>query len=290
MIDVHPPHHAVDSWRDFFVHIATIVVGLIIAVALEQAVEYLHARHELDETRKALAREQKLNEALWAKDEKDWRNTFVELKNNLVVLKYIRDHPGTPQTALPGVLRWDQYPFIWNHAVWDAAQAKGIVQRMPLEESNDYQEYYGLMSVISQQSLQTWTSINTAHGFDLLDPDPTHLPPAQIDQVMQLTLTALQQHVVMGYSFGRFAHEYPDRPHTLTWDAIESLRPTPETMDPQRHGASECIHDSAAQGRQQRARRQHGGSQGTAVNGRRIGCNCCGDRGNEALLRVASID
>jgi len=28
MIDVHAPHHTVHTWRDFFVHIATIVVGL----------------------------------------------------------------------------------------------------------------------------------------------------------------------------------------------------------------------------------------------------------------------
>ncbi len=39
MLDVHPPHHAANSWRDFFIHIATIVVGLLIAVGLEQAVD-----------------------------------------------------------------------------------------------------------------------------------------------------------------------------------------------------------------------------------------------------------
>jgi hypothetical protein len=26
MLDVHPPHHAASSWRDFFIHIATIVI------------------------------------------------------------------------------------------------------------------------------------------------------------------------------------------------------------------------------------------------------------------------
>jgi hypothetical protein len=36
MLDVHPPHHAASSWRDFFVHIATIVIGLCIAVGIEQ--------------------------------------------------------------------------------------------------------------------------------------------------------------------------------------------------------------------------------------------------------------
>jgi hypothetical protein len=51
MIDVHPPEHAAHSWRDFLIHIATIVVGLLIAIGLEQMVEHLHERHQLHELR-----------------------------------------------------------------------------------------------------------------------------------------------------------------------------------------------------------------------------------------------
>jgi hypothetical protein len=32
MLDIHPPHEAAHSWRDFFIHIATICVGLLIAI------------------------------------------------------------------------------------------------------------------------------------------------------------------------------------------------------------------------------------------------------------------
>jgi hypothetical protein len=46
MLDVHPPHEAAHSWRDFFIHIATICVGLLIAIGLEQSVEALHHRHQ----------------------------------------------------------------------------------------------------------------------------------------------------------------------------------------------------------------------------------------------------
>ena len=232
MIDVHAPHHTVHTWKDFFVHIATIAVGLLIAVALEQTVEHFHAQHELKETREELAHEQKVNEALWARNERNWRETFAELKNNILVLKFIQDHPGTPHTELPGVLLWVQAPFLWNHAVWDAAQVKGVVQRMPLEESNHYQQYYGLMVMMSAQSLDAWNAINTARSFDLVDADPTHLSPAQLDQLMQLTVEALQKHVVMGYSFGRFAHEFPERPHIVTWDFIDKLRPSAQDIDP----------------------------------------------------------
>ena len=57
MLDVHPPHESVHSWKDFFIHIATITVGLLIAVCLEQAVETLHHHREADDLRAALNRE-----------------------------------------------------------------------------------------------------------------------------------------------------------------------------------------------------------------------------------------
>jgi hypothetical protein len=259
MIDVHEPHHTIHSWRDFFVHIATIVVGLIIAVGLEQAVEHIHEHHELSETRAALVHEQLANEKLWAADEDDWRRTFAELKNNLVVLEYIKQHPGTSQNALPGDLSWNQYPFTWKHAVWDAARQKGVVQRMSLNEANGYVDYYAIMSGMSEQQSQAWAAINEAHSFDMLDPDPSHLSAQQVDQVIQLTLSALEKHVIFGDSFGRFAHEYPDRPHTLTWAVIEKLRPTPAELDPKgmavAHRTTEARLDAA-----------NGGPQGTTIS------------------------
>ncbi|MES2392286.1 MAG: hypothetical protein V4555_11640 [Acidobacteriota bacterium] len=57
MLDVHPPHEASHTWRDFFIHIATICVGLLIAIGLEQSVEALHRHHEHHQLQDALNRE-----------------------------------------------------------------------------------------------------------------------------------------------------------------------------------------------------------------------------------------
>src|SRR6202049_139743 len=51
MLDVHAPHKAVHTWKDFFIHLATIVIGLLIAVGLEQTVEHIHDRFKVRETR-----------------------------------------------------------------------------------------------------------------------------------------------------------------------------------------------------------------------------------------------
>lgn len=47
MLDVHAPYGALQTWKGFFIHIATICIGLLIAIALEQSVETIHRHREL---------------------------------------------------------------------------------------------------------------------------------------------------------------------------------------------------------------------------------------------------
>jgi hypothetical protein len=46
MLDVHAPHESIHAWKGFFIHIATIVIGLLIAISLEQTVEFFHHREQ----------------------------------------------------------------------------------------------------------------------------------------------------------------------------------------------------------------------------------------------------
>jgi hypothetical protein len=46
MLDVHAPHEPIHTWKGFVIHIATITIGLLIAIGLEQLVEYFHHRHQ----------------------------------------------------------------------------------------------------------------------------------------------------------------------------------------------------------------------------------------------------
>src|SRR5579875_3036204 len=49
MIDIHPPHHAATTRREFLMHLSTVVLGILIAIGLEQTVEFLHHRHQVAE-------------------------------------------------------------------------------------------------------------------------------------------------------------------------------------------------------------------------------------------------
>src|ERR1700683_5134910 len=56
-MDVHPPHQAIHTWRDFLLHMTTICLGLLIALGLEQGVESIRRAHERHDLRQALDRD-----------------------------------------------------------------------------------------------------------------------------------------------------------------------------------------------------------------------------------------
>src|ERR1700744_2409199 len=68
MIDVHAPHQSTHTWSDFLIHIATIVVGLFIAIGLEQAVELLHRSHQRHQLQEDLRTEAENNRTIIAHD------------------------------------------------------------------------------------------------------------------------------------------------------------------------------------------------------------------------------
>jgi hypothetical protein len=57
MLDVHAPHEVLHTWKGFLIHIATIVIGLFIAVALEQSVEAINRHREVAALREDLRQE-----------------------------------------------------------------------------------------------------------------------------------------------------------------------------------------------------------------------------------------
>jgi hypothetical protein len=95
MLDVHPPHEAARSWKDFFIHLGTIVIGLLIAISLEQSVEAMHHRQEVQETRTALNQEHQENIERFHHNVRRHLAALALMHNDLRVLLYLRDHPGS---------------------------------------------------------------------------------------------------------------------------------------------------------------------------------------------------
>ncbi len=149
MLDVHAPHATVHTWKDFFVHIAIITIGLLIAIALEQCVESLHHVYQRHQLQHDLFEEAKRNRDILTAD--------LALESQRVwfrdVLAATRSVPSGGPTAIsfpsmpciPGTVGANGMDpvirtkyFAPSDAVWATARDAGLIIRLPVEEARMY--------------------------------------------------------------------------------------------------------------------------------------------------------
>jgi hypothetical protein len=133
MLDVHPPHHPAHSWRDFFIHIATIVVGLIIAVGLEQTVEAIHRHHERVELEGRLRREAEDNIAALDQGRKSWETLAAWEASVVSLLQTAPQQAGLITITLPTYDNGRSQTT--QRAAWNVAKANGTVALLPESEA-----------------------------------------------------------------------------------------------------------------------------------------------------------
>jgi hypothetical protein len=210
MLDVHAPHESIHGWRDFFIHLATITLGLLIALGLEATVEWFHHRHEVAETREALATELRENEGRFRANTGYFHTESAMLENNLLVLRYLQQHPGAKPGDLPGVLLWNSNNARMESSAWKTATVTGITAYMPQDEVMKTAELYGFFERIDQAHEQEADALADALGYMFQDSDPTHLTTAQVDREVALTTQVLSRHLRHGYLMQNLAEEFPD--------------------------------------------------------------------------------
>ena len=210
MLDVHPPHESVHTWRDFFIHIATIVIGLLIAVGLEQTVEAIHHRHQVSDTRAALQREQRQNIRRFAVQTRWFHELTPSLRTNLAILVFLRSHPHAPPAAWPGQFYWGSSTMPYSDAAWKTAQQDGVVEHMPQEEVQRFADIYTRLATIRQDELEERAAMEAARGFRLRDPDPSHLTPAALDKVIECMTQVLVLHLRTAGEQSRLFRRIPD--------------------------------------------------------------------------------
>jgi hypothetical protein len=158
MLDVHPPHHAASTWRDFLIHIATIVLGLLIAIGLEQTVELLHHRHQRHQLQEDLRNEAAQNLQVIDRDLKmqnlePWFQQAMDAASVADPSKISIHLPPAP--CLPGSVGTAEYRyFAPSQAVWTTAKESGIVALLPVAESRMYARLahnYDLLEYVRDQ-------------------------------------------------------------------------------------------------------------------------------------------
>ncbi|MGA7156074.1 MAG: hypothetical protein WBY53_04470 [Acidobacteriaceae bacterium] len=135
MLDIHAPHETTHTWKDFFIHVATICVGLLIAIALEQSVEYIHHRHQVADARTRLAQERDRLRRACQDNMVYAANMQAELAADMALL-YQRE--ANPRTPLQGRLHYDWFFFSPPDGAWQAAREDGVLPYLSPQELDTY--------------------------------------------------------------------------------------------------------------------------------------------------------
>ena len=190
MIDIHPPAHGAMTRRDFFVHLGIVVLGILIAIGLEQAVEAVHHRVQRNDLIRQMRTESQHNLSIF---ETDRRIVIVQIawyRNCLSALIHATPHQNSIDVTLP--LRQPTPPPITpEQAAWAIATTNGTVALL----SDNLAEVYQRLDLEAEVANYAQTKVNdsavemAAVSVRLglaLDPGATlHLSPADRDLLLQ---------------------------------------------------------------------------------------------------------
>ena len=130
MIDIHPPQHAPMTRRDFFVHLFIVILGILIAIGLEQAVEYIHHRNQREALIEDFHRECADNLKVFDFNLNVLRQGIAWQRASLAALRNAQPHGGyiTVTMPLPPAQNNLQAP---SRSVWSVAKTSGKVELLP---------------------------------------------------------------------------------------------------------------------------------------------------------------
>lgn len=156
-MDIHRPK-SLESWRDLAKEIGVIVIGVCIALLGEQAVEWLHWRHEVADTRDALN---------------------VEISHNIGVLDARAAQAGCIQgrladvrtvlmssSAQPAALKAPLgEPLFWrpSTSVWQTALSGQVAAHMPLDMRLRYASFYDYLNWFAARETEeadAWSALD----------------------------------------------------------------------------------------------------------------------------------
>lgn len=194
MLDIHPPHAAAHSWRDILIHLATITVGLFIALSLESMIEGIHHRHIVREARENIRHEIEVNKSKVEKNEISVQSNADNMKGNIDKARALRDKSGKIE-PMRFSFTWDSF----DDSAWRAARDSGALGLMPIGEVQSYADAYGEQDIVNRAAVTIFTNETDGVAPTLMEKNPQDIRPEDVHELMRdcalslIHLTTLKQ-------------------------------------------------------------------------------------------------
>ncbi len=178
MIDIHVPQ-AMHTWKEFWIHLGTITLGLLIAIGLEQSVEAMHRLHQRHQLEADLQAEGVENQTL---ADNDWRvmddrmaataARLREVESTLAGRKKI-DAPFPASSFTPPPPTADGSFKLPLSAVWTTAKEGASIDLLPRESARNYTRLYLQVDQLLRFRLDAGTGENEVAAYECRFSDGT---------------------------------------------------------------------------------------------------------------------
>ncbi|MBV9743936.1 MAG: hypothetical protein JO099_09250 [Acidobacteriia bacterium] len=137
-MEIHAPHGHVQSFRDVAVHLAIVTVGILIALGLEQAVEWYHHRELADEARETIRNELRNNKSTLDRQLANFPKFRADAVKAFHFISDYKDH-GKTKIEWTGAF---YYSAPLRSTSWSTAQTVGALAFMPYSEVEKFAALY----------------------------------------------------------------------------------------------------------------------------------------------------
>jgi hypothetical protein len=203
-MDVHPPHAGIHSWKDFWIHLGTITIGLLIAIGLEQSVEWMHHLHQRHVLEADLREEARKNLILMDIDYKYFDAMRPWLDATRKNVNDARASGGkikavyqTPPVDIRNTY-WPDAPF------WKTAKESAEISLLPRDEAGMFDLVYTQQDLMKTTALTYDDKVTALAGFENRFaavaserpvPDLSRMTPDELGQYSEL-LTDLENEML----------------------------------------------------------------------------------------------
>jgi hypothetical protein len=139
MMELSPPHSPIHTKRDFFVHMLTIILGIMIALGLEAIIEWGHHRALVREARQNILTEVRKNKTTVNQTLAEMKQREEEL-NHIVTLA--RQLELNPSSFKSGTMTVDWTSHELYGTAWKTASTSGAATYMKYDELQHYTDIY----------------------------------------------------------------------------------------------------------------------------------------------------
>jgi hypothetical protein len=156
-MDIELPHGPVETWRDFFVHLVVITLGLLIALALEGIVGYVHERHLVHEANANITSEMRDNQKEVEDSVKSCTKYQEDMKHLIAVMEQARAGQNLHGSVNLAFEKADL-----NTASWRTAAATGAIAFMRYRSVKRYEDIYGSQAdfeLAQDRAMDSWASL-----------------------------------------------------------------------------------------------------------------------------------